>query len=64
MKREHTSTDVAIAGGRNVIKKGAEKILKNKDSTIEVQHMWNVKIKVVSAVAAATGTTSKSSLEP
>jgi hypothetical protein len=30
------SIDVATAGGRNVIKKGAEKILKNKDP------MWNV----------------------
>jgi hypothetical protein len=33
------SIDVASAGGRNVIKKGAEKILKSKDTMIEVQHM-------------------------
>jgi hypothetical protein len=33
------SIDVAIVGGRNVIKKTAEKILKNKDPTIEVQRM-------------------------
>ena len=54
------SIDVAIAGGRNVIKKGTEKILKNKDTTIEIQHTWNVNIKVIAAIAAATGTTSKS----
>ena len=35
--------DVAISGDRNVIKKEAEKILKNKDFTIEIQCMWNVK---------------------
>jgi len=54
------SIDVAIAGGRNVIKKAAGKIIKNEDPTTEVQHMWNVKIKVIAAIAAATGTTSKS----
>ena len=37
--------DVAISGDRNVIKKGAEKILKYKDLTIEIQRMWNVKNK-------------------
>jgi transcriptional antiterminator len=37
--------DVAISGDRNVIKKEAEKILKYKDLTIELQRMWNVKIK-------------------
>jgi predicted subunit of tRNA(5-methylaminomethyl-2-thiouridylate) methyltransferase len=51
------SIDVAIAGGRNVIKKAAKKILKNKDPTTKVQHMWNVKIKVIAAIAAPTGTT-------
>ena len=34
--------DVAISGDRNVIKKEAEKILKYKDHTIEIQRMWNV----------------------
>jgi len=37
--------DVAISGDRNVIKKEAEKILKYKDLTIEIQRMWNVKNK-------------------
>ena len=32
-------TDVAISGDRNVIKKGAENILKYKDLPIEIQHM-------------------------
>jgi hypothetical protein len=36
-----------------VIKKEAEKILKCKDLTIEIQRMWNVKTMVV----PATGTT-------
>jgi hypothetical protein len=53
------SIDVAIAGGINMIKRGAEKIIKQKDLTIEVQRMWNVKIKVTE-IATATGTTSKS----
>ena len=43
-----------------MIKKGAEKILKNEVPTVEVQRMWNVNIKVIAAIAAATGTTSKS----
>ena len=37
--------DVAITGDRNVIKKEAEKIIKYKDLTIEIQPMWNVKNK-------------------
>jgi hypothetical protein len=36
--------DVAISGERNVNQKGAEKILKYNDLTIEIQCMWNVKI--------------------
>ena len=35
--------DFVISGDRNVIKKEAEKILKCKDLTIEIQCMWNVK---------------------
>ena len=37
--------DVAILGDRNVIKKEAEKILKYKDLTTEIQRMWKVKNK-------------------
>ena len=52
--------DVTISGDRNVIKKGAEKILKYKDLTTEIQHMWNVKTKVIPVIIGATGTISKS----
>jgi len=52
--------DVAISRDRNVIKKEAEKILKYKDLTIEIQRMWNVKTKVKPALIGATGTVLKS----
>ena len=52
--------DVAISGDRNVIKNEAEKILKYKDLTIEIQRMWNVKTKVIPVIIGATGTISKS----
>ena len=51
--------DVAISRDRNVIEKEAEKILKCKDLTIEIQHMWNVKTKVIPVITGATGTISK-----
>jgi hypothetical protein len=52
--------DVAISGGRNVIKKEAEKILKCKELTIEIQRTWNVKARVIPVIIGATGTISKS----
>jgi hypothetical protein len=52
--------DVAIPGDRNVIQNEAEKILKYKDLTIEIQRMWNVKTRVIPVVIGATGTISKS----
>jgi len=51
------SIDVAISGDRNAIKKEAEKILKYKDLTIEIQRTWNVKTKVIPVVIGASGTT-------
>ena len=51
--------DVAISGDRNVIKKEAEKVLKYKDLTIEIQRMWNVKTKVIPVLIRANGTISK-----
>jgi hypothetical protein len=51
--------DVAIPGDRNVIKKEAEKTVKYKDLTIEIQGTWNVKTKVTPVRTGATGTISK-----
>jgi len=53
--------DAAISGDRNVIKKEAEKILKYRDLTIEIQRMWNVKTKGITVTIGTTGTISKSS---
>jgi hypothetical protein len=52
--------EVAISGDRNVIKKEAEKILKYKDLTIEIQRVWSVKTRVIPVITGATGTISKS----
>jgi hypothetical protein len=52
--------DVAISGDRNVIKKEVENIWKFEDLTIKIQHMWNVKTKVIPVMIGATGTISKS----
>ena len=52
--------DVAISGDINVIKKEAEKILKYKDLTIEIQRMWNVKAKMIPVIIGVIGTISKS----
>jgi hypothetical protein len=52
--------DVAISGDRTVIKKEAEKILKYKDLTIEIQCMWKVETRVIPVIIGATGTISKS----
>jgi len=40
--------------------KEAEKILKYKDLTIEIQRMWHVKTKVIPVIIGATGTISDS----
>ena len=47
--------DVAIPADRNVIKKGAEKILKGKILIIEIQRMWNVKANVIPVIIEAIG---------
>ena len=50
--------DIAIPGDRNMIKKEANKILKYKDLITELQHMWNVKAKVILVIIEANGTIS------
>ena len=52
--------DAEISGDRNVIKKEVAKILKYKYLTIEIEGMWNVKIRVIPVIIEATGTISKS----
>jgi hypothetical protein len=47
-------------GDRNVVQKEAEKILKYKDLTMELQRMWTVKIRVIPVTTEVTGTISKS----
>jgi hypothetical protein len=53
-------TDIAVSEKRNVIRKDAEKIIKCKDLTTEIQHMLNVKIEVIPITTGATGTILKS----
>jgi hypothetical protein len=52
--------DVAIPGGRNMIQKEAEKILKYKDFTIQMRRTWNVITSVIPVIIRATGTIPKS----
>jgi len=51
--------DVAISAHRNVNKKEGKKILIYEYITIEIQHMWNVKAKVIPVKTQVTGTISK-----
>jgi len=48
--------DATISGDGNMIKKEAEKILKYKYLTIEVQCMWKVKTMVIPVIEVASGT--------
>jgi hypothetical protein len=51
--------DVAISGDINVIKKGAKRISKYKDLTIEILQMWIATAKVIPVVTVAAGIISK-----
>ena len=50
----------AVSEDRSVNKKEAEKILKYKNLTIEIQRMWNIKTKMIPVIIGATGTISES----
>ena len=49
--------DAAFLGVRNVFKKETQK---TKDPKIEIQRVWNIKIKAISVIMGASGTISKS----
>jgi hypothetical protein len=51
--------DVAIPSDRNVIQKEAEKKLKYKNPSTEIQRMWNMKCFVIPVIIGATGILSK-----
>jgi len=53
-KRTCMLIDVTTSGDRNEIKKDAEKIVKYKDLTVEIQRMWNVKTKVIPVIIRTT----------
>jgi hypothetical protein len=52
--------DVAIPVDKNVIQKEAEKKLKYRNLSIEIQRMWNMKCFVIPVIIGATGILSKS----
>jgi hypothetical protein len=52
--------DVEIPSDRNVIQKQAEKKLKYKNLSIEIQQMWNMKYFVIPVIIGAMGIVSKS----
>jgi hypothetical protein len=60
MKRKCLLINAAISGDGNVIYREAEMIIKYKDLTIEIQRMWNVKVKAIPIIIVSTGTISKS----
>jgi hypothetical protein len=52
--------DVTIPSDMNVIEKEAEKKLKYKNLSIEIQLMWNMKYFVIPVIIGATGIVRKS----
>ena len=58
IKKNGTCTlkDVAYSGDRNVFRKEAEKTIKYKDLTVEIQSMWNANTKVIPLTTGTIGT--------
>jgi len=52
--------DVAIPAGRNVVQKEAEKKLKYKSLSIDIQGMWNLKCTIIPVIIGATGIVTRS----
>jgi hypothetical protein len=52
--------DIAIPSDRNEIQKEAEKKLKYKNLSIEIQRKWNMKCFVIPVITGATGILSRS----
>ena len=57
---EHRSNNYTSSNYNNNNNNKAEKILKYKDLTIEIQRMCNVKTRAIPVIIGATGTISKS----
>lgn len=51
--------DVSVPSDRNVVQKEAEKKLKYKNLSIEIQRMWNMKCFVIPVIIGATGTVTR-----
>jgi len=52
--------DVACTMDRNVLSKENEKVEKYQDLSIELQHLWNTRVKVVPLIIGALGSISSS----
>jgi hypothetical protein len=52
--------DVAIPSDKNIIQKEAEKKLKYKNLSTEIQRMWNMKCFVIPVIIGATRIVGKS----
>jgi hypothetical protein len=59
LNNNNNNNNVAIPSDKNVIQKEAEKILKYKNLSIEIQRMWNMKCFFVPVTIGATGIVSK-----